>query len=95
MQFHLLSNRSCRCQPEWSPVKSLIEKAVTQAKIKCDMQVLHRCAAVVLALPCCCHHFVTRGCCSTKFNRSKSETEANILKFVAVLIHRDILQKAL
>jgi hypothetical protein len=35
-------DRCCRCQPDWSPVKSLIEKAVTQAKIKCDMQVLHR-----------------------------------------------------
>jgi hypothetical protein len=47
--FSSLSNRSCRCQPEWSPVKLLIEKAVTQAKIKCDMQVLHRSAPPICA----------------------------------------------
>lgn len=60
-----------RSQPKWSPLKLLIEKAVTQAKIKCDMQVLH----------------------STKFNRSKKETDANIMKFVEILIEKDILNK--
>ena len=88
--------RSHRCRPEWSPIKLLIEKAVTQAKIKCDMQVLHRCTALQLLsyfsdssfFPI----FVTPRLRSTKFNRSRKETEANILNFVRILVGKDILK---
>ena len=38
--------------------------------------------------------FVTPRLRSTKFNRSRKETEANILNFVRILIGKDILKDA-